>query len=283
NNLIGFASDGANVMMGSHHSLMTLLKNDIPNLYIIKCICHSFHLCASYACHKLPRYVEDLCRDIYNYFNSSPKRVCEFSQFQQFCNIKTHKILHPSQTRWLSVHGVVIRILEQYAALKLYFTDAVNSNDVLAANNILQKLNDPVSKLFLEFLDYVLPLFNILNIEMQSESPKLHVLYDNVCLVLKTIYDCFLQRNYITTTSIENIDFKNPRNYLAIENMYFGAKVVASMTRLNLTDEQIKFFRLRCLDFYIEGCTQITARFPLKNNSIKKFRFLNPTVVKSGT
>ncbi|EFA07105.1 hypothetical protein TcasGA2_TC010095 [Tribolium castaneum] len=130
-NLIGFASDGANVMMGEHHSLMTLLKNDVPSLFVMKYICHSFHLGASYTCDKLPRYVEDLTRDIYNYFASSPKRTAQFEQFQNFCNVKIHKILYPSQTRWLSVHSAIARILEQFRALQLYFTDAVNNRDVL--------------------------------------------------------------------------------------------------------------------------------------------------------
>lgn len=70
--MIEFAADGANVMMGVNNSLSTLLKKDIPNLFVIKCICHSFHLCDSYACKKLPRWVEDLARDTYNYF-LSPK------------------------------------------------------------------------------------------------------------------------------------------------------------------------------------------------------------------
>lgn len=77
-NLIGFASDGANVMFGVHHSVMQLLKNDIPGLFVMKCICHSLHLCASNACHKLPTHLEDLARDIHNYFNNSPKRKAEY-------------------------------------------------------------------------------------------------------------------------------------------------------------------------------------------------------------
>lgn len=93
-NLIVFASDGANVMMGANHSLMTLLKKDIRSLFVMKCICHSFHLCASHACEKLPRFVEDLTGDIYNYFSSSPKRIAEYAEFQTFCRIKIHKILH---------------------------------------------------------------------------------------------------------------------------------------------------------------------------------------------
>ncbi|XP_026736365.1 uncharacterized protein LOC113499954 [Trichoplusia ni] len=112
-NLIGFASDGANVMMGRNNSVVTLLQNEIPNIFILKCACHSLHLCASYACAQLPRFIEDLVRDIYNYFSSSPKRVAEFKNFQIFCNLKVHKLLHPSPTRWLSVHAAVKRILEQ--------------------------------------------------------------------------------------------------------------------------------------------------------------------------
>jgi hypothetical protein len=280
-NLIGFASDGANVIMGAHHSVISLLKNDVPSLFIMKCICHSFHLCASYACQKLPRFVEDVTRDIYNYFSSSPKRVGEFVEFQIFANVKIHKILHPCQTRWLSVHKVVKRILEQYGALYLYFNDAVmKKNDILAAENIFAKLQDPTTKLFLQFLDFILPLFNQLNLEMQSESPKIHVVYKNICNVLRTIYECFLKRNYIQSTEIENIDPKNPHNYVKLEDLYLGANVVLTINNLNA--EQLHFFRCRCLDFLIEGCVQIHNRFPLKNNNLKKMTFLNPEEVKRG-
>jgi hypothetical protein len=114
-------------------------------------ICHSFHLSASYACQKIPRSVEDLTRNIYNYFSSNPKRISEFKHFQNFCEVKIHKILHLSQTRWLSVHFVVSRILEQYGALQLFFTDAVSRCDVLAAENILITLNDATTKLYLAY------------------------------------------------------------------------------------------------------------------------------------
>lgn len=98
-NMIGLASDGANSMMGDHNSLSSRLKTDIPNLFIMKCICHSFNLCASYACITLPRTVEQLARDVYNYFMSGPKRLSELKEFKDFAKVKPHKLLHPSQTR----------------------------------------------------------------------------------------------------------------------------------------------------------------------------------------
>lgn len=92
---------------------------------------------------------------------------------------KVHKMLHPSQTRCLSVYAAVNRVLKQYSALKLFFIDQVFHNDyLLATENILQKLQDPTTLLF---LDFVLPLFNDLNKEMQAEYLRIHILYEKIC------------------------------------------------------------------------------------------------------
>lgn len=64
-NMIGFAADGANNMMGAHNSLASRLKEKCPNIFLLKCVCHSFHLCASYACEKLPSEVEQLAREVF--------------------------------------------------------------------------------------------------------------------------------------------------------------------------------------------------------------------------
>ncbi|XP_047523967.1 uncharacterized protein LOC125062236 [Pieris napi] len=282
-NLIGFASDGASVMMGRHHSVMTLLKADIPHLFIIKCICHSFHLCASYACNKIPRFVEEVVREIYNYFSSSPKRSAEFKEFQLFCNLKIHKLLHPCQTRWLSVHAAISRILEQYQALKLFFINASLNDDIATATNILNKLNDPLTLLFLQFLDFVLPIFNKLNREMQSESARIHMLYSQVCVSLRTLFDCFLKKDYLEKNNLENIDYKNPHNFLAIGDVYYGANAINTLlTDKRLTAEQIHLFQTRCIQFFIEASDQIIQRFPIKNNPLKDLGALSPENVKKG-
>ncbi|XP_072397957.1 zinc finger protein 862-like [Diabrotica undecimpunctata] len=258
-NLIGFASDGANVMVGKHNSVVSRLKADVPNVYVIKCICHSFHLCASYACLKLPRGIEDLARDIYTYFSNSPKRVETLKEFQHFCNVKIHKMLHPAQTRWLSVESVVSRILEQYGALILYFTDASLNDRTLASENILIKLNDQFTKIYLEFLEFSLPFFTNLNRQMQSEKPEVAQLYKCVSAVYKSFLECFIKRDILIKTALHQIDFNNPNNVLPLEELYLGAKVQLSLERLNESDRLI--FRKRCLEFFVEAAKQITQRF----------------------
>lgn len=96
---------------------------------------------------------------IYNFFKSSSKRQSEFKEFQAFMNLEPHKILHPSQTRWLSLSFVVDCILEQWDSLKLYFTDTYLSHRLLVTEQIYHGLNDIFMKLGYYFLSWALPLF----------------------------------------------------------------------------------------------------------------------------
>ncbi|KAF0712323.1 Uncharacterized protein FWK35_00031879 [Aphis craccivora] len=159
-NIIGFGSDGCNVMMGDHNSVASRLRDSCPGIFIMKCVRHSAHLCVSEACKYLPRSCEDLARNIYNFLKSSSKRQSELVQFQKFMDIEPHKVLHPSQTRWLSLGAVVSRLLEQWEALKLYFADAYLAQRLIATEQIYHNLNDPFMKLFYYFLDWILPMFN---------------------------------------------------------------------------------------------------------------------------
>lgn len=83
-------------MMRSNNSVMSRFHTLIPNLFILKCICHSF-LCASTTCEKLLVYIEVLIRDIYNYPNISLKGTKAFMKFQKFAELKPLKTLHPAQ------------------------------------------------------------------------------------------------------------------------------------------------------------------------------------------
>lgn len=281
-NMIGFGADGANAMFGPHHSLSTLLIKDIPNLFTMKCICHSYALCASYACLKLPRGIEDLARNVYAYFSNSPKRVESLKEFQAFANVKPNKMLHPSQTRWLSLQMVVSRLLEQYGALTLYFRDAVTSEKLLSCDQILATLDDQTTKPFLHFLDFILPVFNILNQQMQSETSQIHTLYKSVTRSYRTILDCYLRDEYLQKTPLEHISPQDPHNFRDIDSMYFGAKVEMSLCQGHTMHPQaVKNFKLKCLDFYIEAALQISRRFPFRNKVFKNLEALDPSVVKA--
>ena len=67
-NLVGFCTDGANVMRGKNNSVVGLLKNKCPNLVDIHCLSHCFNLIARKASEQLPDSVQNSITNIFAYF-----------------------------------------------------------------------------------------------------------------------------------------------------------------------------------------------------------------------
>ena len=196
-NLTGFASDGASNMMGAHNSLTSRLKLVAPNITVFRCICHSAHLCASQAAKTLPRMCEDLVRNIYTFFNQSAKRKCEFQQFQHFCDVKPHKILHVSQTRWLSLHMAVSRTIEQWEPLQRYFREKYQEDKLTSLKLFVDGLNDPAVHFYYQFLNFILPKFTEFNKLFQRAEPTIHLLYDASRNLYLDVLRCFYRPDRI--------------------------------------------------------------------------------------
>ncbi|XP_046980473.1 uncharacterized protein LOC124545569 [Schistocerca americana] len=137
-NIIGFGADGCNTMMGVRNSVASRFRDSWPGIFVMKCVCHSVHICASEACKNLPRACEDLARNIYG-FKLSAKNQAELKEFQVFLNLEPHKLLHPSQTRWLSMIAVVRTVLENWDALMLFFNQKWLSERVLSAEQMAEE------------------------------------------------------------------------------------------------------------------------------------------------
>lgn len=119
--MIGFASDETAIMMGIHHSVSTECKKIIPNLFVMKCICHSMDIAASNAAKKLHAYLEEVLLEIFYYLKYSTKRQVALGELQKLLNIPEHKFLQLHKVRWLSLNSVVNRTLEQYDTLLTFF------------------------------------------------------------------------------------------------------------------------------------------------------------------
>ncbi|XP_057322538.1 uncharacterized protein LOC130665927 [Microplitis mediator] len=123
-NLVGIGVDGASVMVGCNQSVVSLLRKDLPDLIVMKCVCHSLHLCAEKATDVLPKDLEYLVREAHNWFSYSPKRLDEYRDLYETMNNgnrKPKKITGLSGTRWLARYNAIDTILHQWDELKLLF------------------------------------------------------------------------------------------------------------------------------------------------------------------
>ncbi|XP_053699227.1 uncharacterized protein LOC128746206 [Sabethes cyaneus] len=286
-NMLGYAADGAKNMTGENLSLAALLKNDCPSLFVLKCVCHSFALCSSYACKHIPDYVEQLCRDIYNYLNCSPLRTSKFNEIQSLLDLTPLKMLHPSATRWLSLEGVVQRVLDRYESLKVYFGFAVNIDRVEKGkvSSIYEALNSFETKLYLSFLSYILPWVNRLNKLFQSENPALYSLHANVSMLYRTILDNFMKPEYLTNLkSLNEVKFEPP-NYLRENDVYVGVAadllIREYISEGKMTIEKIFEFKVNIIRFYITLANQIQSRINFNDVIMINMEIIDPKNVRA--
>lgn len=77
-NLISTGCNGANAIVGLHHSLVTLLKNDNPFITVFRCVYHSLHLTANLASEMLPAVLTFIALESHYWFSNSPKRIKKY-------------------------------------------------------------------------------------------------------------------------------------------------------------------------------------------------------------
>lgn len=263
-NIIGYSSDGEAVMCGGKSSVLTFLKSEVPDLFFMKCLAHSVALVASKACSKLPRTPEELLRFIYNYFKS-PKRRDALLEFQHFVNVAPHKLLHPSCTRWLSLHQCVARVLEQWDAVKLYLTSVVSEEPSKPVNEALIQMQNPAVKSVLLFLDFVLPKLTELNLFFQSNLFRIGFAKKESSRLLKTILSFYVDRAIIRTKNLSDIDPSAENQFVELPEVFLPALVNDEIRKLPEPDRLHMISRFR--DFYITSCCEITKRLFIEDLS----------------
>ncbi|CAH2101180.1 unnamed protein product [Euphydryas editha] len=141
--------------IGTDNAVIEILKREynLPNLILIRCICHSLQLAVSHASESnLPRNIEFLIRETYKWFSISLKRRDEYKALFQTinCGEEPLKILKVCETRWLSIKPAVVRILAQWEELKLHF--ALARDKCYTAGLLWEMYSDEGNRLYLCFL-----------------------------------------------------------------------------------------------------------------------------------
>ena len=270
-NIIGFASDNCSTMLGSRSGFQAYLKRDVPSVFVLGCICHSFALCASHACATLPSFLEQFLRDICGYFSRSSKRMHQFQVFQDITKSPQHRMLKLSQTRWLSRGKVISRILEQWDPLLLFFqgemkTDAVKLD---GAGEIYKTMVNRGTKHMLLFLNYVLGKVDRMNLEFQSEQYRLATLHASIAGEYRNILGMFIKEDVLFTEKLSNINPQDATLYKSLEKLNLGGRCNVLLIKEPLQDSDAgKRFLIDCRNFLVQLCLQIKKRFPFEEDCV---------------
>ncbi|XP_068227734.1 uncharacterized protein [Palaemon carinicauda] len=160
-NMVGIGTDNASVMVGSNNGVYKKLKEDIPALVHIRCVCHSVQLSVSHASKEtMPRNLEFLFSETYNWFARSSSRQQVYTNLFKLINDghEPLKIVQASQTRWLSIASAVHRLCDQWLELKTNFSLTKSSERCYTSEMLHALYCDELNHAYLVFLKSVLRL-----------------------------------------------------------------------------------------------------------------------------
>ncbi|XP_028166143.1 zinc finger protein 862-like [Ostrinia furnacalis] len=273
--LIGIGVDNASVMTGIHNSVHTILKTEygLPNLILVRCVCHSLQLAVSHASeHTLPRNIEFLIRETYNWFSHSPKRYEQYKDIYETinCGEKPLKILRSCDTRWLSVEETVTRILSQWEELKLLFS--LHKDKCFTADQLHSMYADEKNLLYMNFLRSILNDVQIGVKTFESENANHVALLNTLMTLLRSVCTRVLMPSAATTDN-DYLTIKIEAHLNPVP--YLGYLFETHAQKTSLTDDVIKAVRKRCIDFTVKLAKEIQQRLPSNYIILEKMCLLS--------
>ncbi|XP_053596147.1 uncharacterized protein LOC128668022 [Microplitis demolitor] len=281
-NMIGIGVDGANVMVGKHNSVTAIFKRDLPDLIIVKCVCHSLHLCAEKAAESLPRQLEFLVRETHNWFSYSPKRLDYYRKLYETMNNNTDpkKIQGLSGTRWLTRYQAINTILEQWEELKLLFSIAKSDDKCYMAEQLYDIMRRLPFKALLLFLQNELKHVMQLNLLFQSNHVEPVKLFEDLFLLYKNLIKRLVVPSQLEKlVDSELVEFNFREHLMHTASMYFGFDFHTISRELEKKD--LLDVRERCKTFLCSLAEQIQKRLADNLSLLKTIADLHPRVATS--
>lgn len=280
NNLVGIGTDNASVMIGTNNSVYTHLKSDVPNLMLIKCVCHSLQLAVSHAAREtFPRNLEFMISETYNWFSKSANRQTNYKHLFSAINdgAEPKKIVRACSTRWLSIEVAIKRILEQYVELKTHFEITRISEKCYAAEILYQMFKDNTNLVYLLFLKPILAEVQRVNKSFESNDADPTLLLNDLKMLLFNIGNKLFVPNWENQNVDEDIQkYLNPKPYLGFQ---FETKMHELLRTKSITSAEEKAIRERCQHFLVDLYQQLKQRLPDNGKHLENITLISVTNV----
>ena len=153
----------------------------------------------------------------------------------------------------------------------------MTTDNPLVTQKILGHLQNPIWKLYILFLDFVLPKFTELNVMFQSAKMSLHLLNRGLTSVYRDVLSCYMKEAYWRQDRIEEVDPTSEVNFLPLTSMYMGARIsllIATQEYFQRASD-VQYFLKQVQEFYIKAASQIKKRFPINAPEIAMLEVLD--------
>ena len=254
------------------------MKKDNEDLLLIKCICHSLHLVASYAFAHLPSNLDYMIRESYNWFRRSALRKKSYADLYRAINDGKDplQLIPLSSTRWLARSNCIKRILDNWDSLKLHFQLASSDCDRYLAKELYNMYSDPINELYLVFAMPILSAFERINLLFQSDRADHGKLLRELENFTLTMLRRILHPQFVNFEV--NLEFTSI--YLPIEKVDFGYNFANKLAtiRIQISSASVKNIHERCHMFLKSCCKELLNRIPSNHATLQKINNFSPNI-----
>lgn len=272
-NLLCFFSDGPNVMK----SLKKRVKELSPHLLDIgECTLHKVHNAFLSGLQAFSNDLESIVTDIHSYFRSAARNA-DFKEVQTNLGLPALEFLRHVSSRWLTLLPGVERILEQFEALKVFFSNkhAVRAVSATRHERLAAAFSDKSLQVKLLFVKNAAKLFQNFETPFQSQEPLLHILYEEMVLLIKRILGRFMRQESFSKLSgaqLKVLDIHGSAMWL--QKPELGQDTKQALHSWPACERKSMYIRARA--FYIACAEHLLSRLPLDNKVLQHLKFLNP-------
>lgn len=131
----------------------------------------------------------------------------------------------------------------------------------------------------MEFLNYILPLFNEFNILFQSEKVLFPIISQESKRFLRQLCGNFVKPDLLSDDQLFSLNFCHPQCLVSLDELQLGLSksMVETLKGINRID--VEQFKIKCLTFYQKAATESVKRFPVKETWLDKLDFLEPKIL----
>ena len=217
-------------------------------------------------------------------FKYSAARCEDFREVQIEMDLDLTNFLQHTVVRWLSIGPAVKRILEQWEAVTQFVTDlakdpkklprSINFKRVHMMFNAKEKM---VTRVLLEFLNDVIPVFEQFLLLFQRASPMIHIMYDSMCDILVRLLRRFMKGQAVEKrygSDLTSIECQDVKLQLPDKSIVIGKGAREALVKL--TSEQQRQALLGICSFMCTTATELQEKLPLKNELLRQLGCTNP-------